>query len=130
MIYQLSKTMLQGAPLLIKANTPRSIASIGITTLLTAAVSTFITTILVMGVIWVMLTRLIVAPLNKLTNHVVDVGRTGDLTKRVALDRNDEIGVLAKEFDAATEQLGQVRRRLVDEILPEWHGRDRGWGHP
>jgi len=114
-IYQLSKTMLQGAPLLIKANTPRSIASIGITTLLTAAVSTFITTILVMGVIWVMLTRLIVAPLNKLTNHVVDVGRTGDLTKRVALDRNDEIGVLAREFDAATEQLGQVRRRLVDE---------------
>src|SRR5690349_7619940 len=49
-IYQLSKTMLDGAPLLIKATTPRSISAIGISTLLMAAVSTFITTILVMGV--------------------------------------------------------------------------------
>ena len=33
----------------------------------------------------------------------------------MALERNDEIGVLAKEFDAATEQLGNVRRRLVED---------------
>lgn len=114
-IYQLTKTMLDGAPLLINAKTPRSISAIGISTILLAAISTCITTILVMGVIWVMLTRLIVAPLNKLTNHVVDVGKTGDLTKRMALERNDEIGFLAKEFDAATEQLGNVRRRLVED---------------
>jgi signal transduction histidine kinase len=114
-IYQFAKTMQDGAPLLIKAKTARSISAIGKTTLLLAAVSTFITAILVMAVIWVMLTRLIVAPLNKLTNHVVEVGKTGDLSKRIALERNDEIGVLAKEFDAATEQLGIVRRRLVED---------------
>jgi signal transduction histidine kinase len=114
-IYQLAETMQNGAPLLIKAKTARSISAIGKTTLLLAAVSTFITAMLVMGVIWVMLTRLIVAPLNKLTNHVVEVGRTGDLSKRMALERDDEIGVLAKEFDAATEQLGNVRRRLVED---------------
>jgi two-component system NtrC family sensor kinase len=114
-IYQLSETMLDGAPLLVKAETPRSISAIGISTILLAAISTFITTILVMWVIWLMLTRLIVTPLNKLTNHVVEVGKTGDLTKRTTLKRNDEIGVLAKEFDDATEQLGQVRRRLVEE---------------
>jgi two-component system, NtrC family, sensor kinase len=114
-IYQYAKTMQDGAPLLIKAKTARSISAIGKTTLLLAAVSTFITAMLVMGVIWVMLTRLIVAPLNKLTNHVVEVGRTGDLSRRMALERNDEIGVLAKEFDAATEQLGNVRRRLVED---------------
>ena len=114
-IYQISKTMLDGAPLLVKATTPRSISAVGLSTLLLAAVSTFMTTILVMWVIWLMLTRLIVAPLNELTNHVVEVGKTGDLTKRTDLVRNDEIGVLAKEFDDATEQLGQVRRRLVEE---------------
>jgi two-component system, NtrC family, sensor kinase len=114
-IYQFAKTMQDGAPLLIKAKTARSISAIGKTTLLSAAVSTIITTMLVMVVIWIMLTRLIVAPLNKLTNHVVEVGRTGDLSKRMALERNDEIGILAKEFDAATEQLGNVRRRLVED---------------
>jgi two-component system, NtrC family, sensor kinase len=114
-IYQISETMLDGAPLLIKATTPRSISAIGISTLLMAAVSTFLTTILVMGVIWLVLTRLIVAPLNRLTKHVVEVGKTGDLGKRVALERSDEIGVLAKEFDAAAEQLGQARQRLVEE---------------
>lgn len=113
--YQFTKTMLNGAPLLIEAKTPRSISAIGRTTLGLAAVSTVITTLLVMAVIWVMLTRLIVAPLNKLTTHVVEVGRTGDLSRRLALDRNDEIGVLSKEFDAAAEQLGLVRRRLVEE---------------
>jgi two-component system NtrC family sensor kinase len=114
-IYQFAKTMLDGVPLLIKAETPRSISAIGRTTLALAAISTIMTAILVMAVIWVMLTRLIVAPLNKLTTHVVEVGRTGDLSRRLALERNDEIGVLSKEFDAAAEQLGQVRRRLVEE---------------
>jgi two-component system, NtrC family, sensor kinase len=114
-VHQLIKTILNRAPLLIKAKTPRSISAIGRTTLALAAISTAITAILVMVVIWVMLTRLIVAPLNKLTNHVVAVGQTGDLSRRLALDRTDEIGILSKEFDAAAEQLGQVRRRLVEE---------------
>ncbi|HET6161793.1 MAG TPA: CHASE4 domain-containing protein [Dongiaceae bacterium] len=113
--YQYAKTMLDGAPLLIKAKTPRNISAIGSTTLVLATISTVITAWLVMAVIWIMLTRLIVAPLNKLTTHVVAVGQTGDLSRRLALDRNDEIGVLSKEFDAAAEQLGHVRRRLVEE---------------
>ncbi len=113
--YQVAKTMLDGAPLLIRAKTPRSISAIGSTTLVLATISTLITALLVMAVIWIMLTRLIVAPLNKLTNHVVAVGQTGDLSRRLALERNDEIGVLSKEFDAAAEQLGLVRRRLVEE---------------
>ncbi len=113
--YQLASTLMDGAPLLLKAKTPRSISAIGRTTLAMAGFSSIFTVLLVMAVIWVMLTRLIVAPLNRLTNHVVAVGRTGDLTSRVALDRNDEIGVLSKEFDAAVEQLDNVRRRLLEQ---------------
>jgi signal transduction histidine kinase len=114
-VYQLIKPILNRAPLLIKAKTPRSISAIGRTTLAIAGSSSIFTVLLVMAIIWVMLTRLIVAPLNRLTNHVVAVGRTGDLTRRVALDRNDEIGVLSKEFDAAAEQLDNVRRRLLEQ---------------
>ena len=71
--------------------------------------------LLVMRVIWVTLTRLIVAPLNRFTNHVVAVGQTGDLTRRIGLDRDDEIGVLSREFDATAEQLDNVRRRLLEQ---------------
>jgi signal transduction histidine kinase len=62
-----------------------------------------------------MLTRLIVAPLNTLTDHVLMVGRTGDLSKRLHLERDDEIGVLSREFDGATVQLEQTRRRLLEQ---------------
>jgi two-component system NtrC family sensor kinase len=113
--YEPTPTLMDGASLLIKAETPRRISAIGRTTLALAGFSTIFTALLVMAVIWVMLTRLIVAPLNRLTTHVVAVGQTGDLTRRVALDRNDEIGVLSKEFDAAVEQLDNVRRRLLEQ---------------
>jgi hypothetical protein len=68
-----------------------------------------------MAVIWFTLTRLIVTPLNRLTTHVLAVGKTGDLTRRIALDRDDEIGVLSKEFDEATAQLDNARRRLLEQ---------------
>ena len=113
--YQLAPTLMDGAPLLVKAKTPRRISAIGRTTLALAGFSSIFTALLVMIVIWVMLTRLIVAPLNRLTTHVVAVGQTGDLTRRLGLDRNDEIGVLSKEFDATAEQLDNVRRRLLEQ---------------
>jgi two-component system, NtrC family, sensor kinase len=113
--YQFATTLMDGPPLLIKAETPRRISSIGQTTLALATFSSVFTALLVMAVIWIVLTRLIVAPLNKLTTHVVAVGETGDLSRRVALDRNDEIGVLSKEFDATAEQLDNVRRRLLEQ---------------
>ena len=50
-IYQYAKTMQDGAPLLIKAKTARSISAIGKTTLLLAAVSTFITAMLVRSLV-------------------------------------------------------------------------------
>ena len=113
--YQLTPTLMEGAPILIRSETPHSISEIGRTTLTMAIISSLITAVMVMVVIWAMLTKLIVAPLKELTTHVVTVGQTGDLTRRLALERNDEIGILSKEFDAAAEQLNEVRRRLVEQ---------------
>jgi two-component system, NtrC family, sensor kinase len=113
--YQFVPTLAGGQPLLLRSETPRRISAIGLTTLGVAGLSTLVTSLLVMAVIWLTLTRLIVAPLNRLTTHVLAVGKTGDLTRRIALDRDDEIGVLSKQFDEATAQLDNARRRLLEQ---------------
>jgi two-component system NtrC family sensor kinase len=113
--YQLVPTLAGGQPLLLRSETPRRISAIGLTTLAVAGLSTLVTSLLVMAVIWFTLTRLIVTPLNRLTTHVLAVGKTGDLTRRIALDRDDEIGVLSKEFDEAAAQLDNARRRLLEQ---------------
>ena len=113
--YQFATTLAGGQPLLLRSETPRRISAIGLTTLAVADLSTLVTSLLVMAVIWFTLTRLIVTPLNRLTTHVLAVGKTGDLTRRIALDRDDEIGVLSKEFDEAAAQLDNARRRLLEQ---------------
>jgi signal transduction histidine kinase len=113
--YQFVPTLADGQPLLLRSETPRRISAIGLTTLAVAGLSTLVTSLLVMGVIWFTLTRLIVTPLNRLTTHVLAVGKTGDLTRRIALDRDDEIGLLSKQFDEAAAQIDNARRRLLDQ---------------
>lgn len=113
--YHLLATMRDGAPLMIQVETPRAITGIARTTLSIAGISTLVAGFLLMGMMWHMLSRHIVEPLKKLTAHVLEVGQTGDLTKRLTLDRGDEIGVLAREFDAANSQLDNARRRLLEQ---------------
>jgi signal transduction histidine kinase len=104
-----------GKPLLIKAQTPMNISDIGFVTLAIAGISTILMSLLGIALFWTILKQQIVNPLNKLTNHVVAVGETGDLSRRMALERDDEIGVLSKEFNSAVEQLESVRRRLLEK---------------
>ena len=113
--FHLLPTMRDAAPLMIKVETPRIITGIARTTLGVASLSTLVAGLLLLAIMWVMLTRHIIVPLRKLTAHVLEVGQTGDLTKRLMLDRDDEIGVLAREFDAANTQLDNARSRLLEQ---------------
>jgi sensor domain CHASE-containing protein/HAMP domain-containing protein len=113
--YQLLPTLQDAQPLLLRVETLRRISGIGRTTLAVAGLSTVVTGLLIMAAIWLMLNRHIVAPLNRLTRHVLEVGQTGDLTRRMAIERDDEIGLLAREFDAAATQLDNARRRLLEQ---------------
>lgn len=113
--FHLLGTMRNAAPLMIKVETQRLITSIARTTLGVAGLSTLVAGLLLLAIMWVLLTRHIIVPLRKLTAHVLEVGQTGDLTKRLTLDRDDEIGVLAREFDAANTQLDNARSRLLEQ---------------
>jgi len=69
--------------------------------------------VLVIG-LWILLKSQIVSPLKELARHAVRVGSTDDLTARLNSTRHDEIGTLAREFDAMVERLTESRERVAD----------------
>jgi HAMP domain-containing protein len=56
----------------------------------------------------------VLGPLATLARHVRSIGESGDLGHRMTLDRADEIGSLARQFDAMLEKLADMRVELLD----------------
>jgi signal transduction histidine kinase len=54
-------------------------------------------------------------PIAKMTAHAVQLGESESLNQRLALNRSDELGVLAAEFDRMTDHLAEARQRLIDQ---------------
>ena len=71
--------------------------------------------------IGVIITRQIVAPLQRLTRAAQQIA-TGDLSQRVPVESKDETGELAASFNTMTEALAQneeLRRHMVADIAHE-----------
>ncbi|MCA9320017.1 MAG: HAMP domain-containing protein, partial [Planctomycetes bacterium] len=68
-------------------------------------------TLVLLGMI---LRRLVIGPLAHLTSKVVEVGRNGDLNQPLGIDRADELGQLAGEFDGMMLKLARSRAQLAD----------------
>ena len=65
----------------------------------------------------ILLNRLVLDPIARVTRHAVVVGAGGDLTVRLDFAGNDEIGRLAREFDRMVERVAESRRQLVDHAF-------------
>ena len=63
----------------------------------------------------VALNRIVLRPLARVTRHAVAVGEGTDLTARLDLPGQDEIALLAREFDRMVERVADSRRQLVDQ---------------
>jgi signal transduction histidine kinase len=71
--------------------------------------------LVVMAVTVALLQHLLVGPISHLTQHLLAVGSSGDLSRRVALDRADEIGLLGRQFDGMLQKLAEFRGRLLEQ---------------
>ncbi len=104
-----------GEPIfLLRAETPRAIAAIGLDAVQLALILLALAGLLFMATIWILLQRLIMAPVSSLTRHVSQLRESGDLTRRAGLGREDEIGTLARQFDALTGELEQARQEMAN----------------
>ncbi|MBN1490998.1 MAG: response regulator [Phycisphaerae bacterium] len=108
---------IDGKPaLLIQATLPREVTVRGRAALQFAAASLLAGGLMVLVTYFATLHWTVLAPVSRLTRHVVAVAKTKDLTKRVSLQTRNEIGMLAAEFDRMMQGLKQHRDGLETAV--------------
>lgn len=107
---------IHGAPILtLGVVTSRSISAYGEQA---SQIALFILCAVALAVLGMLLTLIhvtVLRPIGKMTAHAVEVGNNDALDKRLRLERTDELGVLAAEFDRMTDRLAEARHRLIEQ---------------
>jgi sensor domain CHASE-containing protein len=104
-----------GEPIMtLRVDVPRTTSEGARTTVNYVLAYTVGAAVAVLLILLVMLDRTVLTPLAQVTRHAVRIGAGDDLTTRLNLNRADEIGSLAVEFDRMVEQVAESRRQIVD----------------
>jgi signal transduction histidine kinase len=107
---------MDGKPvILIGSRLPRSITARGDATIRFAMYSIIAAGLGVLITMLLLLQRTILTPITRLTDHTLLVAKTGNLSARLSLNRQDEIGTLAGEFDMMLAQLADTRNKLLEQ---------------
>lgn len=99
----------------LRIDVPRSVTRQGRDAVRYALISIFVAGIVVLLALLAALRRMVLQPVSQLTRHAVAIAEGSDLTSRVDVQRRDEIGILAREFDRMVDKLAGARRSLVDQ---------------
>jgi sensor domain CHASE-containing protein len=106
---------ISGAPaLMLCAFTPPEISQYGRSAIKYIFFSTLFTRISIVLILLLLLQKIIIEPITTLTNHIIKIGRSDDLTARININHKDEIGVLANEFNETFKKLAVARKKLLD----------------
>lgn len=106
---------LSGEPnVLLGTEAPREITARGRRALRAATLSSFAVGLALLGATWFGIQVAVLQPLRRVTRHALRVGKQGDLAPPLRLDRSDEIGTLAEEFDTMVQRLADSRREMLD----------------
>jgi sensor domain CHASE-containing protein len=100
--------------LMLRIDVPRSITARGAAATRFALLSLLVVSVVVLFALILTIRQMILRPVSRITRHAVRIAEHDDLTARLALDRPDELGTLAREFDRMVDKLEDARRRLVD----------------
>jgi two-component system, NtrC family, sensor kinase len=105
-----------GRPILtLRVDVPRQITMRGFSAVTYANGYSLGAAVITLLLLVVILNRVVLTPLARVTRHAVAIGASEDLTRRLEFQSTDEIGVLAHEFDAMVERVATSRRELVDQ---------------
>ena len=99
----------------LRVDAPRSVTARGRAAIGVAVTSLSLAGLVVLLVLLAALRVLVLGPVSQLTRHAVVVGEGVRPQTRLALQRTDELGVLARELDRMVDRLEDTRRRLMDQ---------------
>jgi len=106
---------LSSQPLLTLGITvPRTITQHGAVAVRYSTLLLGVAAAVVLATLLILLGRIVLSPLARVTDHAQRIAAADDLAARLAYDRKDELGTLAKAFDNMVERVAQSRRELID----------------
>lgn len=105
----------RGRPaLVIEAEIPRAISAQGHITTHVMLMFMVMAAVLTAVLLFFAVRFVVVKPLEWLTEEARKIGQTADLTVRLGLKRNDELGTLAGVFDEMVARLAEARATLLE----------------
>jgi len=107
---------LYGRPIVtLEVDVPREITRRGYSAIYYASGYLLVAAVMVVLLLVFILNRVVLSPLALVTRHAIAIGEGKDLTTRLNFRRNDEIGVLAREFDRMVARVAESRSQLSDQ---------------
>ena len=94
---------------------PSDISKRGRNTLNAITMAIFLAGLFLSVVLTYMLNRSVIAPISRITRHLTHIGNQENIAARIKLERDDEIGDLANEFDQMLQRLDDTRKRLFKQ---------------
>ena len=101
--------------LLVSAKTPRTITALGQQTVSAGVLFLAAAGVLLMVVLWWFMKGTIIRPIVELTSHMDKIRKSGDLSDKLNLNSNDEIGLLADQYDTLNSEVHETRAALLHQ---------------
>jgi two-component system NtrC family sensor kinase len=99
----------------LRVDVPRRITARGQGAVTYASLYLIGAAVTVLLLLVVAVNRIVLKPLGRVTRHAVQIAEGTDLSVRLAIPGDDEIALLAREFDRMVERVADSRRQLVDQ---------------
>lgn len=109
--------------IILRLTMPRTVYAQSITTMRYFMLAIMGSSLLCAGILTQSVRRVVVSRVARVTQFMSNIGATGDLSKRLTVQGNDEITKLAKNINTTVEALekaeadAKVQKQLIDRIL-------------
>jgi sensor domain CHASE-containing protein len=105
-----------GKPVMsLRIDVPRTITARGYATVRYSVWYLIGAAVTVLVLVLVVLERVVLEPIARVTRHAVTVGEGDDLTARLAANGSDEIAQLSREFDRMVQSVAESRRQYLEQ---------------